>query len=429
MIAGAVANRWPRVTRWALRLLEFGAVQIGVQLLNAVAGLLIVRTLPKSEYAWFAIANSMLTACTLLADLGIGLGVRSMGGRVCTDRTLFGALLKTGLALRFRFAIVTLAVCVPIWSWMLLRNGAPVWKVGALLLVTVFGFIALLGQPLWGASALLHGEYRRVQKLDFGNAALRVSLLGSLAATAMNAVTACLVGAIGSWIQNLTLRRWALEKIDRHASPDAEYRREFLHLSWRTLPNTLFFCLQGQVTLAILTIVGNPVGVADLSALSRVVSLFTPLTLVFGNVLAPRFSRLQDAHALRDVYRKLAITGLAILAPFPLLAWLLPQPFLWLIGPQYTALQHELAYVVAATVISQFAGFLWALNSAKAWIRAYSVLLIPATLLGQVAAALLLDLRQFHDLLLFNLVTAAIPIPLYLVDARSGLRAVKHQSA
>src|SRR5882724_3546368 len=99
-------NRVVWFSRWTLRLVEFGAVQGIVQFLLAVAGLIIVHSLSKPEYALFAITNSMLTACSSLADVGIGTGVRSIGGRVCGDRYRFGQLVNTALALRKRFALV-----------------------------------------------------------------------------------------------------------------------------------------------------------------------------------------------------------------------------------------------------------------------------------------------------------------------------------
>jgi len=111
--------RWEQVRRWSLTLAEFGVAQIAVQALTALAGILIIRSMSKPEYALFAIANSMQTTCNLLADLGIGIGVRSIGGKVWDDPFRFGQLMNTALRLRRKFAICSLGVCLPIASWML----------------------------------------------------------------------------------------------------------------------------------------------------------------------------------------------------------------------------------------------------------------------------------------------------------------------
>src|ERR1043166_5869259 len=112
-----LSRQWPRVKRWSLRLAEFGLVQGVVQLLTAVAGLVILRAFAKPEYALYVIVNSMQTTGNLLADLGIGIGVRSVGGRVCNERRRFGQLLNTAWGLRRRFALVSLSVTLPVTAW------------------------------------------------------------------------------------------------------------------------------------------------------------------------------------------------------------------------------------------------------------------------------------------------------------------------
>ena len=112
-----------------------------------------------------------------------------------------------------------------------------------------------------------------------------------------------------------------------------------------------------------------------------------------------------------------------MLLPLVLLVWLWPEPFLWLLGEQYQGLAHECVWVVGAGSIAQLGTIMWSLNSSKGWIGGQSVGYIPAILTAQVSGALYLDLSQFQHVLLFNLATAAAPLPMYLLDAWRGLRA------
>jgi len=98
---------------------------------------------------------------------GIGIGVRSIGGRVWQDRERFGQLLNTTISLRRMFAAVSLLVTLPIAAWMLWHNGADLLLTLALLGTIVLTIIPMLASTAWGTSAQLHGEYRRMQKLDF----------------------------------------------------------------------------------------------------------------------------------------------------------------------------------------------------------------------------------------------------------------------
>jgi len=411
---------------WFFRLAEYGAVQVGVQALNAAAGLLIVRYLSKPEYALFAIVNSMQTTANLLADLGIGIGVRAIGGRVWQDQERFGQLLNTSISLRRMFATVSLLVTLPITAWMLWHNGADFPMILVLCAIIVTTIVPMLASTAWGISAQLHGEYRRMQKLDLGNALLRFLAIAGLSLIKLNVVWAALVGTISSWIGMIFLRRWSREKINHTALVNADDKREMIRLSLKSMPNTIFFCFQGQVTLLILTFVGNTTGIADVMALGRIAMLFTIFSVTFNNVLAPRFARCQDTAKLPRLYLLLTSGSVGLLALLSAIVWLVPEPFLWLLGSKYTGLSNELLWVVAASCVGMVGGVMWSLNSSKAWINIQAFGYIPSIILCQISAAFILDLRYFHDVLIFNLVSAFAPLPVLALDAVWGLKKSSH---
>lgn len=408
--------------RWTMRLVEFGAVQALVQVFSAVAGLLIVRSLAKEDYALFAITNSMQTTANVLADLGIGIGLRSIGGRVWQDPERFGQLLNTALSLRRQFALGSLAVTVPVAGWMLWRNGADPWLLTGLCLCLAAGVIPLLGVSVFNVCLQMHAQYRRMQQLDLGNAVLRAGIIAVLAASHLNSLLAATVGVLGSWVQMILGRRWARCLINPAAPVNAEDRRELIRLSLKSLPNSVFFCFQGQVTLLILTLVGNPTGIADITAIGRIAALFAVFSAVFVSVIGPRFARCQEPTRLPRLYLMLVGLTALVLAPLVALAWLMPEPLLWLLGDKYTGLESECVWVVATGCVGQLASVMYTLNAGKAWIWAQSFGYVPIIITTQVATALCLDLRQFHDILIFNLVTMAAPLPVYAVDAWRGLR-------
>lgn len=416
------AARGRRAADWTLRIVNFGLFQGLVQFCLALAGIIIVRSLPKSEYALFAIANSMQVACTQLADLGVGIGVRSIGGRVWQDRTRLGELINTALGLRRQFALVAAAICFPVMWWLLRRNGASIEATAMLSVVIAASVIPLLSITVWTAALLLHGEYRRVQRLDLGNGVLRLGLIGGLAVSRINAVLAILVNAVTCISQALFLRRWSRAIADPDSAPNNDDRRELLRLSAKSFPNTVFFCFQGQVTLLILTLMGSPAGIADITALGRLSLLFSVFSVMFANVLAPRFARCQEPGRLWKLYLLLVGATLSVLLPLLVAAAIFPEPFLWLLGDKYSGLRQECGWVVAAGCASQLFGVLWSLNSSKAWISVQAVGYIPVILVAQVIAAAVLDLRQFHNVVLFTFVTAIAPIPLMIADAIVGLR-------
>jgi O-antigen/teichoic acid export membrane protein len=424
--AGLRLNDWVargrHVAGWAAKVIKFGFLQGFVQLLLALAGLIIVRFLPKSEYALFAVANSLQVACTQLADLGVGIGVRSIGGRVWQDRSRFGQLVQTALGLRRQFALVAAAVCFPLMIWLLRRNGATTGATLGLCLAIGASIIPLLGSTIWSATLLLHGRYQPIQRLDLSNGVLRLAIVGGLAVSRINAVLAATAGTVTYIVQAVFLRRWSREVADPGARTNPEDRRELVRLSLKSLPNTVFFCLQGQITLFILTFTRNPTGIADLTALGRLALLFAVFSVMFANVLTPRFARCQAKGRLARLYLLLAGGTVLVLLPVVIAAFLFPDPFLWLLGDKYLGLRAECGWVVGAGCLTQIVTVLWNLNSSKAWITIQAKLYIPTILGVQLIMAFILDLRQFHNVVMFAVSTAAAPVPLLVLDAIFGMK-------
>ena len=87
----------PRTIYWAKTLSKFLSLQLVIQALNALSGILIVRTLSKQEYAYYTIANSLQSTMNILADNGISAGMMSIGGKIYTDDNQLAQLLNTGI--------------------------------------------------------------------------------------------------------------------------------------------------------------------------------------------------------------------------------------------------------------------------------------------------------------------------------------------
>src|SRR3979409_1108581 len=100
---------------------SFAVVQAIVQFIGFLSGILLVRWLSQTEYAYFTIANSMQGTINLLADIGISVGLVSIGGRVWQDRHRFGQLVNTALRLRRRLGSIAVVIITPIMYLMLVR--------------------------------------------------------------------------------------------------------------------------------------------------------------------------------------------------------------------------------------------------------------------------------------------------------------------
>src|ERR1700737_184151 len=159
---------------------NFALVQAGVQIIGFLSGICLVRWLPQQEYAYFTIANTMQGTINLLADIGISVGLISIGGRVWQDRHRFGELINTGLGLRKKLGAVAILIITPVLYFMLIKNGAPVLYSVLLVALVLLGLIVQLSLGVLSVVPRLRSDIGTIQKIDFTAAIVRLLVLLAL---------------------------------------------------------------------------------------------------------------------------------------------------------------------------------------------------------------------------------------------------------
>jgi len=223
-------------------------------------------------------------------------------------------------------------------------------------------------------------------------------------------------------LQYWMLRKYVEGVIDLNASETAEDREAMRGFIRNQAANAIFFCLQGQITIFLISFFGRQVNsIAEVGALGRLAMIFAVLSNLLANVFAPAFARCQSLRKLRWQYA--AIVG--CVAGFSLVvigvAAFFPRQFLFVLGNKYAHLERELLLMVGGAVITALAGTLWSLNAAKAWI-AGSWLYIPLTLSTQLALIPATDFSSVTGVLMFNLVSAIPSLALNFVLSYRGFR-------
>src|SRR6185503_8603165 len=104
---------------------------------------------------------------------------------------------------------------------------------------------------------------------------------------------------------------------------------------------------------------------------------------VMGNVIYPRFARVQEPEMLWLRYWQI-LSGHAALALILLaLAGFLPDALLWVLGPKYSHLKQELFLMMLNAVLFSILACMWQLNVARGWIVS-PWLMIPIGVVAQV---------------------------------------------
>ena len=394
---------------WVGTLGRFGSVQLLVQIIMAACGFLIVRSLSKPEYAIFVVANTLQGTMNALSDAGATIGLTAIGGRHWQDRHRLGEILNSTLTIRRRMVTAVIVGGSPLLVWLLLRNGAALGYAVLLTVITLLGLYFQVGLSAYRVVLQLHSRLGSLQRSDLLLAVLRVGLVGGFtlwflnAALAVGAMSLCL---LMQWWQ---MRAWAHEDAD----PDAPVRADdqaFVYAKVRqVMPDTLFYCFQGQLWVFIISVLGGKGEMADVGALGRIAVVFNVVFIVLNNAVVPAFSRCQDADTLRRRYVQI-VAGFAFLgAALVGVTWLVPRPLLWIIGGQYAHLQHELVLSTALTVVTGISTLMWTLNAAKGWTN-YLWLDIPLRLTLQIGLYFVFDLSTVSGVLWFSLLSTLSPL-------------------
>ena len=408
---------------------NFALVQAAVQVIGFLSGILLVRWLSQPEYAYFTIANTMQGTINLLADIGISVGLVSIGGRVWHDRYRFGELINTALGVRRRLGGLAILAVTPIMYSMLVKNGASNRYTVLLIGVVLAGLVIQLSIGVLSVVPRLRSDVGQIQIIDVTGATVRLLLLTGLLFVSLNAGVAVAVATVVLLLQYGMLRHYVTGVVDLSAPENPEDRREIVRLTRHLAANAVFYCLQGQITIFLVSFFAHRVNaVAEVGALGRLAMIFTVLSNLLANVFVPAFARCQNRRKLRWLYA--AILG--VVAAFSLVilacAAIFPEEFLFVLGSKYAHLHNELLLMVGGAVIGALTGTFWALNASKAWV-AGAWLYIPLTVATQIALIPYLDFSSVTGVLMFNLLSAVPNLLLNAVLSYRGFRSFQSASA
>jgi len=413
----------------ARRVGNYAVVQAVVQLLAFTSGILLVRWLPQREYAYFTIANAMQATLNVLADIGISVGVISIGGRVWQDRHRFGQLINTGLIVRRRLAVFAFLIVAPLLYGMLVRNGASPLYTLLLIAIVLIGFSVQLSIDVFVVVPRLRSDIARIQTIDFVCAITRLALIVGLIYVFTRAGLAVAIASATFFLQYVLLRTYAAKVIDLKAGENPEDRREIVRLTKKLAANAVFYCLQGQITVFLISFFGQrATDVAEVGALGRLAMITAVLMSTLTNIFVPAFARCQDKAKLRVLYLLIA-GGVALFSVIVLgAAAFFPDQFLLILGNRYTHLHRELVLMVGGAVLIAFGSTLWMLNSSRAWING-SWLYIPLTLATQIALIPFTDFSTVAGVLTFNLIATVPAVLLNLWLSYRGFRGLARSVA
>ena len=405
--------KYGKLFKWTKLIAFTGGAQVIVQATGLVCGIMVIRLLSTQEYAWYTLANTMLGTMCILADAGISTGVMALGGKVWQDKEKLGVIVATGLALRKKFAFVSLLIAIPVLMFLLYHHDAG-WVTIILIVASLIpAFFAALSDSLLEVVPKLNQNITALQKNQVAVGVGRLLLSGLTLFLFPFTFIAVFAAGICRIIGNIRLNKIVDGLVNKNKASDPEISVNILKIVKRILPGSIYYCISGQITIWLVSVFGNTSSIAKIGALGRLAMVLSVFSVLFNTLVTPRFARLpQDKKLLLTHFLKILL-GLVILGFFIIsICTVFSDKALWILGATYSNLKAEFVLSIIGSYIGLFAGILFAINTSRGWMI-NPLFSIPFNIFCILAGIVFLDLSSIKGLFIFNILIMGVDVLLY----------------
>ena len=338
-----------------------------VQIISLSLGLLLLRWLNVDYYAQFSVAFGFQTTLGMLTDLGFAGTIIALVGSRGNDPNIVGAYIRSGRHLRNVMLACLTPVAAVVFVFIARQHHWPLLS-SALLFISIVASIYFSGMvSYYGAPMLIRSRLSHYYRHQLAGAAFRIGVCAILYFShTLNAWTTSWTNAAGFLLIGLLNARESrpFATLPEHHVPDIT--RQMVRYVMPNLPNIIFYALQGQISLFLISFFGQTRSIAEVGALGRLGQIFILLSGFNGAVIEPYIARLRDDRVLKSFF--IVFTGAAsICTVICLIGFLEPRFLLLLLGAKYAALQRETGWLVLSSCIGYLATVAWTVCGARRW--------------------------------------------------------------
>ena len=371
------------------------------------------RLLPVADYAKFVVVFAIQGSLVVLLDVGITGSIVPLVGERIDDRKLIADYVASLRRLTYILYAIMAPIAIFGFPWMV-RNRHWSWQIVvamiAILLVSTW-FVRI--SAAYGAVLIVRRDrkrwYRAQMVSSFGTLAL---LLIFFAFHWLSAFAAILINVSGIVYVAISYFYRAHHLLGVEGVPSSTKRKAIIHLTLPSAPGVIFYAIQGQLAVFLITIFGRTAAVASVGALGRLGQVFALFSQMNPLLVEPYFARLPRARLKTDYLAAIALVsgfGFGV----ALLARIFPETFLWVLGPKYAHLRFEVFQVMLAGAIGFFNGLMASMNGSRRFVYYWqNVSMIVFTLLIQILFMWKGNLGTVRGVLWFNIVSS---VPAFVI--------------
>ena len=397
-------------------LLSFTTGQGALQAIQIVSGFVLVRHMDVHEYGVVAFLLAMQGAASVLSDIALRNGVVATLGSDSGNRDALGKLIRAAFYQRtIHVVLVSIGIIAAFWVFHV-RQGLPLSKamtLAATVILTVyFNSWALYFSLPWVLNHDMTTYYR--PQIIF-QAARLIIIFGLIASGTLDALTVAIVSVLAIAGTGLWYREKSKPLVELPPKADPADIKQLRKYILPLAPSEMFWAVQDQIPVFLLTITGGTINLAHVFALGRLgiaFQFFATATYILAMPWLARTSR----EALPKRYA--IVFGLAALLAGGVVlgSVVVPDVYLWFLGDQYRHLYTELRLAIGGASALFLYGVLYQLNNSRMWIWPWTGVAYVVVVLGtQVACILLLDMSQTRNVLFMTLLVGVGAMSLQLL--------------
>ena len=402
--------------------------QGAVQFVQLLTGFLLLRWLTVEQYAQYSVAFAFQSTAQILVELGFSGSVIALVGSRINNKEVLGGYIRAGKFFRNRLFAIVAALCLVGFPLVTAHHHWPFY-VTLLLLLAIISNLYLSGNnAFYGTPLIIHQKLREFYRIQLKSGLSRLAFLGILSFFSfLNAWLAAMAASALVWYNGRFYKAKSQRYIEEPAVSAENTKIEMLRYVKPVMPGIIYAAFSSQIALFIISIFGNTQNIAEVGALGRVGQIFLILNAASSTLVVPYLAR-QPGKNLEKKYLKI-ISGATIIAMvMTLIAFVFPEPFLWIMGGKYAHLDREIGLLVLNSAIIFLNVVMWDMNCSRKWLWNWiPILSISSNILVQILLIFKMDLDTTYNVLIYSLILNVFNLSNKILVAFIGLKKTKHE--
>lgn len=380
-----------------------------VQVLAFIAGILLVRSMDKNDYAHYAIAVALVAATALVAEAGLNSVLMARGAKAQDRPDVLSSLFATAMRFRFIIGSPLIALGAIVIVVLLSANGMPVLGIALSTGIVIATLITTMTSATLLTFHRLNLSVGLIRRTNLCVTTLRlVAIAGLVAVSAISVPIILALSLFCALATTLVYKKFATRDLNLKAERSPSDWKAFKVGAKRTLPMNIMLVLSEQSILVFLSFLGSPEVIANVSALARFSIAFFVVNVIIADVGAPLIAR--TGARVSAVAKKfvLILGAYAALAGVLVLGVYLTAPaLLGILGSKYQGLETPLLIIAIGSAVLNIGYAFSSMNQARGWTE-YSWVYSPLIVIWAVIGLFTFDLSTTAGAALF-MATQALP--------------------